>query len=240
MIHLLEKIPKNVNIAVSGGVDSMALLKFCMNGKREINVLNVDHGTPYGAEAREFVESFCHKHDIPFEVRAIVAQQDPECSKEEFWRNERIRFFQGYKPILTAHHLDDVIEWWIYSSAHGEPKLIPSKRDNIIRPFLITPKIDLINYCIDNKVPWMEDKSNLDLSYRRNFVRHKLVPLYKELNGIEKVMIKKLKKTTEDREKNTISTGIPLLDSIFGGGIPVGDITSFYGKCRSPFDNLEP
>lgn len=239
MIHLLEKIPNNVNVAVSGGVDSMALLKFCMNGKREINVVNVDHGTTYGAKAREFVESFCHKHGISFEVRGIVTQQDPLCSKEEFWRNERIRFFQGYDPILTAHHLDDAIEWWIYSSAHGEPKLIPSKRGNIIRPFLITPKSDLIQLCIDNDVPWMEDISNLDLSYRRNFVRHKIVPLFKELNGIEKVMIKKLKKATKEREKNTISTGITLLDSVFDRG-PAGGFYYICGKGRSPIDNLEP
>ena len=66
-------------------------------------------------------------------------------SKEAWWRDQRYKFFNEAttRPIITAHHLDDVVENWIFTSMNGNPFLIPHQRDQFIRPFLTTEKNDL-------------------------------------------------------------------------------------------------
>ena len=48
-------------------------------------------------------------------------------SLEEHWRNERYKFLHSDDPVITGHNLDDVIEWYLFSSLHGQSKIIPSQ-----------------------------------------------------------------------------------------------------------------
>ncbi|NIX15877.1 MAG: tRNA(Ile)-lysidine synthetase, partial [Candidatus Dadabacteria bacterium] len=59
---------------------------------------------------------------------------------------------------------------------------IPVKRDNIVRPLIEITKDEIKKYLIENNIKWVEDTSNAELDYFRNRVRHKLVPVLKELN----------------------------------------------------------
>jgi len=96
---------------------------------------------------------------------------------EEYWRNERYRFLSMYDfPVITAHHLGDAVETWIFNSLHGNPRIMPYKRGNVIRPFLITPKQELVDWVQRRGLSWCEDESNNDLKYMRNLIRHKIVP----------------------------------------------------------------
>lgn len=180
MITLLEKLPRKVHVAVSGGVDSMAALDFVRRGKRDVHVLHFDHGTEHGREARNFVEKYCADVGLSLTVSALSRERDAGESLEEFWRNERIRFFQEHcnAPVVTAHHLDDAVEWWIFTSLHGNPRLMGSRNldTNVVRPFLATPKEELIVWCKKKGVPYIQDPSNESRIYARNKIRHDIMP----------------------------------------------------------------
>ena len=190
MIKILNKIDKNIYIAVSGGVDSMAALSFLSNkNKRFIEVLFFNHNTEYSNAAEKLVEDFCTKNNITIHKDKLIEQKDKRKSPEEFWRDERYKFFNKFKDkqIITAHHLDDVIEWYLFSSINGESKLINYQRGNIVRPFLLTEKKDLLNWCLKNNIPYLEDQSNKDIKYSRNRIRHNIIPEVLKINpGIKK------------------------------------------------------
>ena len=198
MIKLLGKIPNNIFVAVSGGADSMAALSFVDTGRRNVRVLHFDHGSEHAKDAREFVQDFCTDRDIPVHVGALTRTKNDGESWEEYWRNERYSFLKQYSssaPIITAHHLDDVAEWWIFTSLRGDGKLMPyqNKEYNIIRPFLASPRTSLVSWCDRHGVPYLHDPSNDSRAHMRNVIRHDIMPSALVVNpGLAKTMKKKL------------------------------------------------
>jgi tRNA(Ile)-lysidine synthase len=194
MIRLLGKIPKQFFLACSGGVDSMVALDFFLNGRHRPVVVHFDHETEYGRRARKFVKKKCRALDVPIMISKIGRDRHGKESNEVYWRNERYAFFDNIPgPIVTVHHLDDAAEWWIFSSLHGKPKLIPYRRDNVIRPFLLTPKSELMSWAERKDVEYMNDPSNYDEQYMRSIVRHKILPEALRVNpGLRTVVRKKI------------------------------------------------
>jgi tRNA(Ile)-lysidine synthase len=195
MICLLNHVPHKCYIALSGGPDSMALLDFLSRSAREIVLLHFDHSTDHGQTARTFANKQSIKYGYRIEIGRITRERDANESKEEYWRNERYKFFDKFKdaPILTGHNLSDAVEWWIFSSLHGESKLIPYRRNNVIRPLLLTPKKELEKWCQDHDVDFCIDPGNHDDRYMRTIIRHRILPLAEKVNpGLEKILKKKL------------------------------------------------
>jgi len=111
----------------------MSILDFLTNGRKYVHVAYFDHGTSHGKDAKEFVENYCLDVDIPMTTSTISGSQKKDQSKEMFWREKRYDFFNSFDlPMITCHHLDDVIETWIMTSLRGTPKTIPYRRDHII------------------------------------------------------------------------------------------------------------
>jgi len=193
MIKLLTKIPKTVYIACSGGVDSMAALDF-LRRRHRVYAAFFDHGTETSRKAWEFVHDYCKDHGIGFVSGAISGIKLNCLSQEEHWRNERYKFLDSIgQPVVTAHHLDDAVETWVWSSMHGHSRLPHVQRGNIMRPFLSTPKRELISWCQRHGVPWIDDKSNLDTRFTRNYIRHEMMPHVLRVNpGIHKMVKKRL------------------------------------------------
>lgn len=185
-MKLLGNIPKKCYLACSGGVDSMVLLNFLLRGKREVTLLYLNHNTKHGQEAEEFLKAFSKTHNLEL----IVNKYNGVEQTEEAWRNARYEFFSKYTkmPILQAHNLSENIETWLLSSIKGTSKFIPYKRDNIIRPFLLVSKEEILNYAKRNKIKWIEDPSNSASDYDRNKIRNEIIPVLKEINiGLDKV-----------------------------------------------------
>lgn len=204
MIKLLTPIPKEIYLALSGGLDSIGAITFLTNrGRRNITPVFFDHGTETSKKALDFLYS---QDYFPI-VGRITRSKDKKESWEEYWRNERYKFFMSLdKDIITCHHLDDAIESWMFSCINGEGKLIPYQKKLrfgwVLRPFLLTPKEKLKEICLQEKKEWIEDETNKDLSYARNRIRHMIIPEVLKINkGIDKVIRKKYLKLLESDKR---------------------------------------
>ena len=200
MISLSFSPPKRVAIAVSGGIDSMAVLDF-LRKSRDVTVLHFNHKTQNSDEAEDVVTKFCEKYSLSLITGSLQKEKPKGRSSEDFWREERYRFFEeshGDLPVITCHHLDDVVETWLFTSFHGTPRLIPSKRDFYLRPFLMTRKHVFEDWCDRKGIPTFYDQSNSDTRYMRNYIRHEVVPKALRVNpGLHKVLRKKLGKSDD-------------------------------------------
>jgi tRNA(Ile)-lysidine synthase len=193
MIRILGNIPHKCTVAFSGGVDSVATVDFLLNGRKEVDLAFFHHGTETSTAAMRFVVEFAADRNLRLSIGRLSREKFQDESFEEFWRNERHRFFATFdSPVITAHHLDDAIETWIFTSLHGENRLIPYSSGNVIHPFLITPKKEFVSWCKRKKLKWIEDESNCDVRFMRNLIRHKIVPEALKVNpGLHKVIKKK-------------------------------------------------
>ena len=195
MLHILGKLPRELVVAVSGGPDSMAILDFLSNN-HDVTAAYFNHGTPFGEECKHFVKDFCEERDIPFVLGINLFDCPAKKSLEEHWRDERHKFFRSFRePVITGHNLDDVIEWFLYSSTHGEGKIIPYKNKNVFRPFISTSKRSLGAWCYRKEVPYLVDPGNTDRKFMRSIIRHDIIPHARKVNpGMEKTFKKLVEK----------------------------------------------
>jgi tRNA(Ile)-lysidine synthase len=195
MIRIIGKIPRNVTIACSGGIDSMVVAHFLKQGKRKIDLAYFNHDTIHSRLAEDFVTEHAEKNKLKLSIGRVQGNKGKR-SLEEFWRDERYSFLESLNSnfIITCHHLDDCVETWLMSSFHGQGKLIPYKREkNIYRPFLMTSKKTIRDYAERKDVQWVEDLSNQTTKFMRNRVRNKIIPEVLIINpGIRTTIRKKL------------------------------------------------
>lgn len=199
MIKVVNKIPNRLGIACSGGIDSMFAISFIRKGGRDPYIIYFNHLTIHSIQAELFVEEYCVENKLKLITGKISSIKEKHLSWEEFWRNERYKFFEEVSslygiPIITAHNLNDVMETWIFTSLHGHPKLMPYRNKNIIRPFLMTPRKEIEDWCIRKNVKWLEDESNKDTKFARNRIRHNVLPeLLKIQPGLGTVLTRLMK-----------------------------------------------
>lgn len=195
MIRILKNIPNKVTVACSGGIDSMAIVNFLLEGRRDVQLAYFNHDTIHSKQAQVFVEDYAKEKGLKLHIGNVQGLRGKR-SIEEFWRDERYQFFNTLDSefIITCHHLDDVVETWIMSSMHGKSKLIPYDRGpNIYRPFLMTEKSSIRRYASSRALRWIEDPTNSHQNYMRNYIRHNIVPHALKVNpGIRKTIRKKL------------------------------------------------
>lgn len=194
MIEIQSKIPRNVVIACSGGVDSMAIVDF-LKRNHTVTLQFVHHRTETSEKAHDFLKSYSYDNNLTLLVDYINPTVPKNVSQEEHWRNERYSVLHNLSStVITAHHLDDCVETWIWTSMHGEGRVIPYRNQNVIRPFRMNRKSEFYSWCNRHSVPFIEDESNSDTRYMRNYIRHEMMPHVLKLNsGIHTVIRKKIK-----------------------------------------------
>lgn len=191
-----DTIPSEITVGCSGGVDSMFAAHFLASKRwRKVHLLFVHHRTEASEDALRFLKDHALSETgaKSFTVE-YISSEAPQSSKEEFWRNERYRIFRSTNlPVVTAHHLDDCMETYLFGALNGTPKVIPYRHANVIRPFLLTRKEQMISWCNRKGVKWVDDKSNLDTRYKRNQIRHNVMPEALKVNpGLDKVVARKV------------------------------------------------
>jgi tRNA(Ile)-lysidine synthase len=188
---------KKLLLAVSGGVDSIALVQLCYQSKLDFAVAHCNFQLR-GAESNgdeTFVKSQCELLDIPvfvqkFDTKAFTEQQ--KLSIQVVARNLRYEWFytllahQNFDYILTAHHLDDRLETFLINFTRGSGldglTGIPEQNDKIVRPLLPFSRNEIVDFAKENGINWREDSSNTSDKYLRNKLRHDVIPILKEIN----------------------------------------------------------
>jgi tRNA(Ile)-lysidine synthase len=206
MINIQGKLERVVNVACSGGVDSMAVVDF-LSKSHKVNIFFFDHRTETSKQAKDFLDSRYSAgivNEITYNTGSITRNKNSDESWEEYWRNQRYEWFHSFDvPIITCHHLDDCVETWIWSCMHGEGKIIPYRNRNVIRPFRTNAKSLFTDWCRNKNVSWIEDESNQDTKYMRNFIRSEILPKVLVVNpGIHKVVRKKVVQDYEIKHEN--------------------------------------
>lgn len=191
MLKLLFPLPKQITIAFSGGVDSVAVVDF-LSKKHDVTCAYFHHKTENGERAMEFVAKFCTERRLPVIFGTCRSEKDKDESMEEYWRRERYDFLSELGPVVTCHHLDDCVETYLWGCLHGTPKVIPFHRGNVIRPFLTTRKSEFVDWCLRKNVDWYHDTSNDDTCYVRNYIRHEMMPHALKVNPGLHTVVKKI------------------------------------------------
>ena len=192
--------PCHVLLGLSGGADSMALLHILTHWQRpelQVSAIHVNHGLRGEDAERDerFVHDYCVQHHIPLTVvRVDVAQiaADRCLTVEEAGRQVRYEQFEmtrrviGADYVLTAHNADDQAETVLMHLVRGcgvdGLTGIPVKREDIRRPLLCCARSEIEAYCDEFDIPYVTDATNFDTRYTRNDVRHRVMPLLREIN----------------------------------------------------------
>lgn len=191
----LARLPDRPLVAVSGGVDSMALLAALVATGRQPVVLHFNHGwrRESGAEAQA-VRAVAREYGLKIIVGKSRATQRTEAAA----RAARYAFFaQAAKKsrladLVLAHHADDQVETFLLqllrgagAGARGMEPLVERGGLALHRPWLALWKKDIIAYARARRLSWSEDASNADTRHRRNLVRRRLLPYLRKIAGPE-------------------------------------------------------
>jgi len=209
----LTLAPGKYVIAVSGGVDSMALLDLLADlPDVRLTVAHYDHGIrDDSAEDCQLVQAAAAEYGLPFAYR--LGRLGPAAS-EATARTARYQFLHalrrasGAQAIITAHHQDDVLETIVLNLLRGTgPKGLASLRstDVVQRPLLQVPKQELLRYAKQRGLVWREDSTNADLRYARNYVRHRLVPRFAEADRL--ALLELGRRTQQLNEQIAVASG---------------------------------
>lgn len=184
-------------VAVSGGLDSMVLLDLFLQSGFNVAVAHANFQLR-GEESQrdeDFVRSYCREKQLPFYGRLFATEAFAKAnhlSIQMAARELRYDWFAqlakefGFRSIATAHQASDFAETVILNLTHqaGLHGLtgIPLRNGLIVRPLLFAGRDDIERYAADEAIRWREDESNSGLAYERNKIRHRVVPVLKEIN----------------------------------------------------------
>lgn len=197
----LPRRGEKVLCAVSGGLDSMCLLRmleaWCEERGGQVMAAHFNHRLRTRADRdEEFVRETCESWGIPLTVgRGDVGEHARRegLSTEEAARNLRYAFLRraaaeaGCKRVYTAHHADDNAETILLNLIRGTGLAgltgMDWEREGLCRPLLGAARAELEEYAAEWKIPHMEDETNADPeAAARNLLRLQVMPLLKELN----------------------------------------------------------
>jgi tRNA(Ile)-lysidine synthase len=193
---------ERVLLAVSGGADSTALL-YTSHALKDEGILRADlicahinHQLriPDGDIDEEFVIAQAEKLSLPIVTRKIDVRgfaRENKLSIETAARTLRLRHLQeiaeanGCKWIATAHQKNDNAETVLHRLLRGTgfrglagiwPLRNFAGKINFVRPLLCVTREQIIDYLQNRNLKWRTDRTNYDCRYKRNFIRHKLIP----------------------------------------------------------------
>ncbi len=196
----------SILLAFSGGADSSALLalldKYARKYGYALHALHVNHMIRAGEADRdaEFCCRVCKAMGIPFLLNTFDVPgiaRESKCGIEEAARNVRYEALMSAASkisgdtgadtlIATAHNADDNTETVLFNLVRGSALTglcgIDTQRDNIIRPLISSTKEEIFDYCEENGIEYITDSTNTDTAYTRNKLRHKVIPVLREIN----------------------------------------------------------
>lgn len=217
MENVLEYIKENnliksgeiIGVACSGGRDSISLLHYLNSIKHDLDcevvAINVDHGIRQtSAFDTEFVMQFCKDHKIrayKFKGEALKVAKEEKLTVEQAARKVRYGVFETVikkgvcDKIALAHHMYDQAETILLNiirgaGLNGARGMDPIRDGIYIRPLLKTPRENIMAYIDEFGLEFVEDETNSDTTYSRNYLRNIVMPaLRRHFKGVDKGLV---------------------------------------------------
>ncbi|HEX9392573.1 MAG TPA: tRNA lysidine(34) synthetase TilS [Usitatibacteraceae bacterium] len=187
---------QSVAVALSGGIDSMVLLDAlaplkAKNASRRLalTAIHVNHGISANADAwTGFCHAQCAQRGVPLTVAVVEVDRNSGAGLEAAARAARYAALMqsGAAFVLAAQHQDDQAETVLHQmlrgtglnglAGMGESRPLRAGQ-TLLRPLLTSSRAEIEAYATRHKLEWIEDESNLDTAFTRNFIRHELLPL---------------------------------------------------------------
>lgn len=200
LISAIKKHPQiPLVIAYSGGVDSQVLLhalaklKHAKNIPNLITVCHVNHGLSANASTwQTFAEQECKMLNLTFAACEVNVQAQAQYSLEALARDARYQALQSIYAeqslIITGHHRDDQAETFLLALKRGSglkglsamAAETKQGKDTFIRPLLDISRAEIVHYAKQQQLDWVEDESNSDTRFDRNFIRREIMPVLSE------------------------------------------------------------
>jgi len=198
--HIKSHFPflfeQKILVAVSSGLDSMVLADLCLKSELNIALAHCNFKLREAESDKEeaFVSNYAKTHKLTFFTKHFNTTHFAETTKISIQmaaRELRYNFFdelcdsQQFDTILTAHHADDNLETFFINLSRGSGidgfTGIPKINDKIARPLLPFSRNQIYEYAKTHNIQWCEDSSNASLKYKRNALRHELIPVLKSI-----------------------------------------------------------
>ena len=188
---------KKLLIGGSGGLDSTVCINLFHKLNYSIHVAHCNFKLRHDDSDKDeiFVRELSEKLKIPFYTKNFNTEAyclENKISTQIAARELRYTWFdellkdRGINYLITAHHLDDSLETFLINLSRGTGldglTGIPAINGNILRPLLPFTRVELEQYAEKQKLSWREDLSNEQLKYIRNKIRHKIIPVLKQVN----------------------------------------------------------
>lgn len=184
--------------ALSGGADSVLLLhalgRLAAVRGFHLSALHVNHGiSPNSGHWQSFCEQLCKAWGIRLDVKQVVVELGGVEGLEAAARRARYAAFAEVDAdwLVLAHHLYDQAETLLFNLLRGagvggaaampRVRAFPGRSGlRVLRPLLDVSREDIVACGRSEGLSWMEDESNVDARYSRNFLRHRIFPLLRE------------------------------------------------------------
>lgn len=247
--HQMVCARDRIGAAVSGGADSVALLHLLTRVAPEFGVeivaVHINHHLR-GAESdgdEQFVRELAERLGVGF-IREDADVSTPSDNLEQAARDARRAIFRSLVAdtrvdrIATGHSLSDQAETVLFrlfrgAGVTGLAGMRPAGGDGPLRPLLFFGRKEIRDWLKNNNLTWREDSSNVDLHFRRNYLRHELIPrIQAELNpNLERVLAGMAfrAQAEEDYWRDLIETLFVRFARPFGSGV-IGDVLSLQNQ----------
>jgi len=205
---LLEN--KNIVVALSGGMDSVVLLHYLKtNFNLNLRAVHCNHHlSGYCDDWDKFCSDLCESLNVEYSSIDIFLEN--MTNLEEIARKKRYHSLSSVlkkdEILCTAHHMDDQSETILLQLLRGSgvaglssmPKERPLGKGLHFRPFLNLTKSQVIEYAAKHKLQWIEDDSNVNIDFRRNFLRLEIIP---KLSSVYKSVASSLSRSARHQSK---------------------------------------
>ena len=184
-------------VALSGGVDSTVLLHALVQLRHaglisSLSAIHVHHGLSVNADSwAEYCQNLCQQWQVPLDVRRVDVNEALGDGIEQAARSMRYQVFEQLLPeqgcLLQGHHQDDQAETLLFRLFRGSGldglAGIPAQRSlgqrgrkQVVRPLLSVSRASIEAYAKDHQLQPVEDESNTDQRFARNYLRQNLIP----------------------------------------------------------------
>lgn len=181
---------QSLAVAYSGGMDSSVLLHVAKQVApalgMHLSAIHVHHGLSAYADAwAQHCQQICASLGLELQMTKVTITRQSGTGLEAAARRARLDALLGHPAdwILMAHHADDQAETVLHNLLRGTGPRgaagIPERRGRVLRPLLSLSRQALLDYAQAHKLSWIEDESNADRRYTRNYLRHEILPAIK-------------------------------------------------------------